>query len=83
MAAAMTVDELLDKVRRDKLFVSNLFEGTDGIWRAFLRHKVNELPSVYRGQGSSAADALSAALRLPTASKPAPQPVSTDFEDLL
>ncbi len=68
----MRVEDVMAKVKKQRLFVSNLYEGADGIWRCFLRHKRNALPSIHRGQGKSMIEALTDAL-----------PIQKDFEDLL
>ncbi len=61
----MSIDELLREIRRRKLFVSNLYEGTDRLWRCFLRERRNVMPSVHQGQGATAAEAIRNALPLP------------------
>lgn len=61
----MSIDELLREVRRRKLFVSNLYEGADRIWRCFIRDRRNVMPSIHHGQGASAAEAIRDALPLP------------------
>lgn len=53
----MTIENLLETIRRDRLFVSNCYEGTDGKWRAFLRDKKNGL-AIHRGVGDSLLSAL-------------------------
>lgn len=65
-----TVEDLLLEATARKLWVSNLYQGTDSIWRCFLRDKRNGLPHTNRGAGKTMAAALRAALT-PT------------FEDLL
>ncbi|RWE37460.1 hypothetical protein [Mesorhizobium sp.] len=74
----MSTGSLLAEIKRRKLYVSNLFEGTDGLWRCFLRDKRNEMPSPYRGEGATAEAALRSAM--PLAQLPQPK---TEFSDLL
>jgi hypothetical protein len=67
----MSVDALLNEVRSAKLIVSNLYEGTDKVWRCFLRSTRNG-KSIERGTGKTAAEAIRSAL-----------PAKGEFEDLL
>lgn len=69
MSVVSSVDDLLAEVKRRKIWVSNLYQGTDDLWRCLLREKRNGL-HVKHGRGNTAADALRAALK-------------PDYEDLL
>lgn len=67
------IEDLLREIRSRKLFVSNCYEGRDGLWRCFLRDRKNALPSIHQGTGKTMETAMRAAL-------PAP---ADEFEDLL
>ncbi len=54
----MSVDALLVEIKARRLFVSNLYEGTDRLWRCFIRDHRNVMPSVHQGQGANAAEAI-------------------------
>jgi len=58
-----STDEALAEVARRRFFVTNLYEGRDGIWRAFLRSKRADAACVARGEGQTAAAAIISALR--------------------
>lgn len=53
----MSVDSLLAKIKRDGFYVSNFYEGTDGLWRVFLRDRRNG-SYVKQATGQTALDAL-------------------------
>lgn len=52
-----SIEDLLAEIKRRKMFVTNLYEGTDKIWRVFLRKRQSEV-YVDQAQGATAAEAL-------------------------
>lgn len=77
----MSLDTVFDRVRYEKLFVSNLYEGTDGLWRCWLRKRRNDIGKM-SGIGATAESAILAALTPPPIEQPI-KSVSNQFEDLL
>lgn len=59
----MTIEEVLADLKRQKLFVSNLYEGVDGIWRCFLRARANDLHFYAAGTGQTMTGAIQNALK--------------------
>lgn len=58
----MPVEDQLADLKRQKLFVSNLYEGVDGIWRCFIRARANDLHFYAAGTGKTVGDAIASAL---------------------
>lgn len=65
------IEALLSEIKERKLFVSNCYEGTDRLWRCFLRDKRNGLHTG-SGVGKTMGDAIRSAM-----------PAKSEFEDLL
>jgi hypothetical protein len=74
-------EQLIQQAKSRKLFVSNLYEGTDGSWRCFLRDKRNGR-FTSQAVGATASDALSRALETELANAPKPF-TAFDFSDLI
>lgn len=58
----MTIEDLLADLKRQNLFVSNLYEGVDGTWRCFIRARANDLHFYAAGTGRTVNEAIVAAL---------------------
>ena len=79
----MTLDEAFTRIRREKMFVSNLYQGTDGQWRCWLRKTTNGNPKA-SGIGPTALDAIMTALTPPIVETPSsPASIADQFADLL
>ena len=57
------IESLLAEIARRKWFVTNLYQGTDRVWRCILREKNNQITPCHHGAGSTMQVALEAALK--------------------
>lgn len=56
--AKLTLDQMVEAVRKEGLFITNLYEGHDGTWRCHLRYYRNKLLAGPCAHGQTMAEAL-------------------------
>lgn len=79
----MTLDDLFSEARKRKLFVSNFYQGTDDLWRCWLRKQRNSRAKMY-GIADTAEEAMRNALDWkPEVAEAPPSSIEDQFADLL
>ncbi len=76
----LTLDQMVETVRKEGLYITNLYEGHDGTWRCHLRYYKNKLLAGPPAHGQTMAEALWQAFEAcrqagyPDRDKPEPAP---------
>jgi len=77
------LDDLFAEARKKKLFVSNFYQGSDDLWRCWLRKRRNDIGKMF-GMGATPAEALRGAIDWkPEVAEPPPSSIEDQFVDLL